>query len=108
MELDCTTYEDVYFDYVDELNIIHCYIKRENYKTSITFTSLGTVTDDPKSKCVIFPKGKTTWEGFKKPFEDGDIIVDKQASIAIYKQVHKSYKEPCVDFHCRIYQVNGK
>ena len=76
MELDCTMYEDVYFDYVDELNIIHCYIQCENYKTSITFNQHGTPNSDIKSKCVIFPKGKTTWEGFVPPckFKDGDIV----------------------------------
>lgn len=74
MELDCTMYEDVYFDYVDELNIIHCYVQHENYKTSITFNQHGTPNSDIKSKCVIFPKGKTTWEGFQRPFKDGDIV----------------------------------
>ena len=49
MELDCTMYEDVYFDYVDELNIIHCYIQCENYKTSITFNQHGTPNSDIKS-----------------------------------------------------------
>jgi hypothetical protein len=30
------------------------------------------------SKCIIFPKGKTTWEGFVPPcqFKDGDVISD--------------------------------
>ena len=74
MGLDCTMYEDVYFDYVDELNIIHCYIQREGYRTSITFNQYGTPNSDVKSKCVIFPKGKTTWEGFQRPFKDGDVI----------------------------------
>ena len=74
MELDCTMYEDVYFDYVDELNIIHCYIQRETHKTSITFNQYGTFYSDIKSKCVIFPKSKTTWEGFQRPFKDGDVI----------------------------------
>jgi uncharacterized protein YodC (DUF2158 family) len=76
MELDCTMYEDVYLDYIDELNIIHCYIQRETYKTSITFNQYGTPNSDIKSKCVIFPKGKTTWEGFIPPcqFKVGDII----------------------------------
>ena len=36
MELDCAMYEDVHFDYVDELNIIHCYIQRGTHKTSLT------------------------------------------------------------------------
>ena len=77
MELDCTMYEDVYFDYVDELNIIHCYIQYETHKTSITFNQFGTPNSNIKSKCVIFPKGKTTWEGFVPPcqFKDGDVIV---------------------------------
>lgn len=74
MELDCLIYEDVYFDYVDELNIIHCYIQHETHKTSLTFNQHGTPNSDIKSKCVIFPKGKTTWEGFQKPFKDGDIL----------------------------------
>lgn len=76
MELDCTMYEDVYFNYVDELNIIHCYIQHKTCKSSITFNRHGTPNMDIKSKCVIFPKGKTTWEGFIPPFEfkDGDVV----------------------------------
>ena len=74
MELDCTMYEDVYFDYVDELNNIHCYIQQEFNKTSVIFNQDGTPTSHTKSKCVIFPKGKTTWEGFQIPFKDGDIV----------------------------------
>lgn len=74
MELDCLMYEDVYFDYVDELNIIHCYIQHETHRTSLTFNQHGTPNSDIKSKCVIFPKGKTSWEGFQRPFIDGDIV----------------------------------
>lgn len=79
MELDCTMYEDVYFDYVDKLNIIHCYIQHETHKTSITFNQHGTPNSDIKSKCVIFPKGKTTWEGFVPTckFKVGDRIRHK-------------------------------
>ena len=88
MELDCVMYEDVYFDHVDELNIIHCYIKNKGFKTSITFNQHGTPNSDIKSKCVIFPKGKTTWEGFQKPFKDGDVLVHTQNDrfvMSIYK-----------------------
>ena len=74
MELDCVMYEDVYFDYVDELNIIHCYIQHETHKTSVTFNQHGAYSSVIKSKCVIFPKGKTTWEGFQGPFKDGDVV----------------------------------
>lgn len=77
MELGCTMYEDVYFDYVDELNNIHCYIQQEFNKTSVIFNQDGTPTSHTKSKCVIFPKGKTTWKGFQRPYEDGDIVATK-------------------------------
>lgn len=82
MELDCVMYEDVYFDYVDELNVIHCYIKNEGFKTSITFNQHGTPHSDAKSKCVIFPKGKTTWKGFVPSckFKDGDIVATMTGS----------------------------
>lgn len=87
MKLDCTMYEDVYFDCVD-VNVIYCYIQHETNKTSITFNQFGTPNSDPKSKCVIFPKGKTTWEGFQRPFKDGDILfIESFCSwIFIYKE----------------------
>ena len=48
MRLDCSMYEDVYFDYVDELNVIHCYIQYETHKTSITFNQYGTPNSNIK------------------------------------------------------------
>ena len=90
MELNCLMYEDVYFDYVVEHNMIHCYIQHETYKTSIIFNQYGVASNDIKSKCVIFPKGKTTWEGFAPPyrFKDGDILFVKATYswIIIYKE----------------------
>lgn len=88
--LDCSMYEDVYFDFVDELNIIHCYIQHGTHKTSITFNQHGTPNSDIKSKCVIFPIGKTTWEEFVSPlkFKDGDILFVESIYnwIVIYKE----------------------
>lgn len=94
MELGCTMYEDVYFDYVDELNNIHCYIQQEFNKTSVIFNQDGTPTSHTKSKCVIFPKEKTTWEGFHRPFKDGDVLSYqcqgyKNRTIYIYMQHNK-------------------
>lgn len=40
-------------------------------------------------ECMLFPsKGKTTWEGFQRPFKDGDILFVKSAYdwICIYKE----------------------
>lgn len=105
MELDCTMFEDVYFDCIDqEYGFIKCYIQDNDYKTSISFTEYGCYTGIEKSKCVIYPKGKTTWKGFQKPFKDGDIIYVRDeysdatfTYVAILKQVEK---EGRVDSHC--------
>ena len=77
IELNCTMYEHVYFDYVDELGDIHCYIKLEDKPFAyVTFLKNGCHNIIITAKCVIFPKGKTTWEGFVPPckFKDGDIV----------------------------------
>lgn len=80
MELDCTMFENTYFDYVDvENNLILCYSINDNIKTGLTFSKYGTYSTIKQSKCVIFPKGKTTWEGFVPPiqFKDGDVVSTK-------------------------------
>jgi hypothetical protein len=104
MELNCLMYDDVYFDYVDEFDMIHCYIQWKTHKTSLTFNQYGTPNSVIKSKCVIFPKGKTTWEGFHRPFKDGDIIhvFDEYSDetftyLAILKQIEKGGK---INSHC--------
>lgn len=108
MELDCTMYEDVYFDYVDELNIIHCYIKNEGFKTSITFNQHGTPNSNIKSKCVIFPKGKTTWGGFVPlcKFKDGDILVHTQNQRFVMSIYHKGITERTIKTHCILWDKN--
>lgn len=73
MELDCTICDNVYFDEVTP-NRIKCFVKNDVYNT-IYFHHDGTYITSQNAKCVIFPKGKTTWEGFKRPFKDGDIVV---------------------------------
>ena len=77
MELDCTMYDSVTLLNVNDSEDITFPIKvlREdgNY---IALTKYGQYTDADFAKCVIFPKGKTTWEGFVPPykFKEGDVI----------------------------------
>lgn len=73
MELDCTMFEDVKFIDIDEAEKPICIRTGDIYRF---LTKFGTWTFDENAKCVIFPKGKTTWEGFVQPveFKDGDII----------------------------------
>ena len=79
MELDCTMYENVTFvEVCKDTNIlypIHCITTDENgNRSGCSFTKNGCASSRNSAKCVIFPKGKTTWEGFQRPFKDGDIL----------------------------------
>ena len=90
MELDCVTYDNVSFDKVsaDEKSVypILCYITDEKgNRSSISFTENGHESRRYGAKCVIFPKGKTTWEGFQRPFKEGDILTTNLGSIFILK-----------------------
>ena len=100
-------YEDVYFDYVDKLGIIHCYIQHGTHKTSIILNQYGTPNSDIKSKCVIFPKGKTTWEEFHRPFKDGDVLADKHGNIAIYKGT-MWYNKKLANYYCGYQKFDNK
>ena len=74
MELDCTVYNDVTFLRIDEVQN-RCYFKAGPADTFWT-TCEGRINGSSFGKCVIFPKGKTTWKGFIPPckFKDGDIV----------------------------------
>lgn len=82
MELDCASYNNVSFDKISDneksIYPIFCYITdKEGNRSYISFTENGCESKRYGAKCVIFPKGKTTWEGFQRPFKDGDIVVGK-------------------------------
>lgn len=85
MELDCPLFENLEFDHIDKYNgkyPIICRIKTEwgGYNTH-PFTEYGCYNTEKYSKCVIFPKGKDTWEGFQRPFKDGDILATDLGSV---------------------------
>ena len=96
MELDCINYNGV----VTFEGILDCdsypikiSVKYDNAYFTHTLTKYGQTCISPYNKCIIFPKGKTTWEGFHRPFKDGDILSYqfkgfKNRTIYIYKQ-HK-------------------
>ena len=105
VELDCILFnkpvkygginnDDVYSIKILIENDDYFYVTKEGYLYSM-----------PNSKCVIFPKGKTTWEGFEPPceFKDGDIIADRGRcynSICIFKG--EGSIKGTVDFYCGI------
>ena len=71
MELDCTMWDNVCF--VGVAGSAYP-IKIETPEGLVQLDKYGCYSTDKYAKCVIFPKGKTTWEGFQRPFEDGVIV----------------------------------
>ena len=75
MELDCVMYDNVEFvEIVDSTDYPIVIKTKSGFSTGLTKYGQNVTIDD--AKCVIFPKGKTTWEGFIPPrqFKDGDIL----------------------------------
>lgn len=95
MELDSPMFEGLEFDSIvnSDYFSIRCRIKHPDGGYNYNFTKYGCWTDAPFSKCVIFPKGKTTWDGFKPPckFKDGDVITCTNSVcsfVAIFKKMY--------------------
>lgn len=92
MELDCTLFEKP-VKYLSGTYVI-------TIKTSsghiFYLTKYGHLHDTDDAKCVIFPKGKTTWKGFVPPckFKDGDVLFVKSVYnwIIIYKESENEEK----------------
>lgn len=99
MELDCTMYDNLYFNQVyddsDCLYKIGCYTIVDEIRTTVNFTEFGTFNTHANSKCVIFPKGKTTWEGFVPPckFKDGDIVVTQTSYNFIFYSIYQGAED---------------
>ena len=90
MELDSTEYSGIVK--FDGLNKNHPYPIRISvmYDGDVNIHNLtryGQTSVSRYNKCVIFPKGKTTWDGFVPPcrFEDGDVVFYSN-TIAIFKE----------------------
>lgn len=87
MELDCAMWNNVRLKCVDidcTYPIVITYQDGENIYAA-EFSEYGCWNQVENAKCVIFPKGKTTWEGFVPPceFKDGDIIFTHADSLKI-------------------------
>jgi hypothetical protein len=82
MELDCVMYEDCRFLNVDTEG--NSYLIRITTPCGVKYLDkYGCYTTDDKAKCIIFPKGKMTWEGFVPPYEfkDGDMLATNLGSV---------------------------
>ena len=107
MELDCVLWDNVTFDRVVDGGI---WIKHTDSKSSERSLYLYNDGSFPipnfgsfRTKCVIFPKGKKTWEGFHRPFVEGDVVSTESG---MYIGIVKSTK----DNHqcCTFCSIHGK
>lgn len=110
MELDCTLFEGLEFDGIvdNEYLPIRCRVKNPNGGYNVyNFTKYGCWIDTTFAKCLIFPKGKITWDGFVPPckFKDGDIVYVKSNEqneyIIIFKEIKNDHIHKYV---CLAYQ----
>jgi hypothetical protein len=88
MELDCTMYDNCTYAGIEDVGYIDILINTPSGRIRLTKEGCY-IRHDDNAKCVIFPKGKTTWEGFVPPveFKDGDILTTITGSIFIYKKI---------------------
>ena len=101
MELDSSVWNNIVFEEIDGDSIV---IFRKSVDAKVYLTQYGEV-NSIDGNCVIFPKGKTTWEGFVPPckFKDGDIIftdTGRYTWVSIFKQFSKdnccTYIDLCI------------
>lgn len=87
MELDCAMYDNVSLIQVLDGNAYP--IKIETPDGQISLTKYGSFSSNKQAKCIIFPKGKTTWDGFVPPskFKDGDVVTNITGVVFIYKEI---------------------
>ena len=101
MELDCTIFDGVKFDGIEagiypiRITIPHVGVMNLNkFGEHFMFTK--------NTKCVIFPKGKTTWEGFHRPFKDGDIVAVTMYPEGTWIGIFKQYEKTSFEAHCSL------
>ena len=104
MELDCTIWDSEAKAFLKRvLNDDFAYpievtVKYNNTECTKSFTKYGAFNDLSYCKCVIFPKGKTTWEGFVPPcqFKDGDIVAtNSELQVFILQRAQSNTKGYC-------------
>lgn len=86
MELDCTVLDNIVFDSISN-GVYPIKVITKDGSKSLNLTKYGCTSENKNAKCVIFPKGKTTWEGFQRPFKDGDILAytSSYTNVFIYR-----------------------
>lgn len=106
MELDCILFKDtpVYLDEVitDTNYPIEIKVEYPSKELETFFLNkYGAIYDRTTANCIIFPKGKTTWEGFVPSckFKDGDVLVHTQNGRFIMSIYKSNENEKLINTH---------
>lgn len=73
---------------------------------TVVFETDGRYFDCPNAECILFPKGKTTWEGFQRPFKDGDVVAVTMIPVGTWIGIFKQYEKESFESYCSI-STNG-
>ena len=97
MELNCALYDNCTFDGIEDVGYIDILVNTPSGRIRLSKEGCY-IRHDENAKCVIFPKGKTTWEGFEPPcqFKNGDVIIKKDY-IAIISHIESNGR---IWYHC--------
>lgn len=108
MELDCTVFNGkICFEGFDHNNSAYPIKISVNLVNIEHLNIYGQYNTRDYAKCIIFPKGKITWDGFVPPckFKDGDIVYVKSNEqneyIIIFKEIKNDHIHKYV---CLAYQ----
>ena len=104
MELDCRLFNiKVFYQGLNKrvTKPTHPIVVQTEHGFEFELTQYGQIHNIVGSKCVIFPKGKTTWEGFVHPcnFKAGDVLVSEAGNIVLLSHIDS---ENIVHYHCII------
>jgi hypothetical protein len=108
MELDCTIFgTKVIYQKIYKTAPYPIVVQTE-HGFEFRLTQYGQIHNIVGAECVIFPKGKTTWKGFQRPFKDGDIISNGQYVAIFYKTGTPCYciSPDVVYYHCYYNQIH--
>ena len=101
MELDCLMFDNDVFEGVDQDECYPIKVKIKEHPITLSLTKYGCWNLYNSAKCIIFPKGKTTWEGFVQPckFKDGDVLVHTQNGRFIMSIYKSNENEKLINTH---------
>ena len=106
MELDCTIF-DAKVTYKGIIERIPDYpiVVQTEHGLEFELTQYGQLHNFVGAKCVIYPKDKTTWEGFVPPckFKDGDVVfvdagIDYRYVVILKRIENNSVYDYCVHY----------